>query len=207
MTVYVPTFPLAASLISAAPNQFQINFQQLNSIFASDHYQFNISGAAGSGYHRQVTFQSVISDPNKAAPICSLYTKTVGSAQQLFFQNGNMAANVVQVTSDGGFQTYTPTVAGATSFTGLVSNGYYAIIGGLTQFTIVVTWSGASGPFSNLTATLPTTAKATGGSFMYQDSTNGVVGPKLISAAATTVSPGFNLPPGALGFTFSGYYI
>lgn len=205
---YVPIFPLSGSLISAAPAQFQINFTQANNIFGVDHSTFEVSGAPGTGYHKRVTFGAVSSDPNQAAPICSLYTKTVGSSEQLFFQNGSLASNVIQITSAGGFQTYTPVVTGAASFTGATSNGYFAVVGGVTQFTITGSYTGATGPFSPLTVTLPSTASSTGGSFMFTGiSTAGTAGPFLISSAATTISNGVNVNAGPQTYKFSGFYI
>lgn len=214
MSVYLPTFPLAGSLISAAPAQFQINFTQANNIFGIDHSTFNVAGSAGTGYHKRVTFGTVSSDPNQASPISSLYTKVVGTpaVPQLFFQNGTMTSNVIQITTDGSFQTYTPviTITGG-SLTGTTINGYYAFVGGLVFLNITVAFTGVTqspGP-TNVNATLPptATAKSTGGLLtMTGPVFIGKSFASLISATNTSVNFPITGMSGNSSFTITGFY-
>lgn len=213
MSVYVPTFPLAGSLISAAPAQFQINFTQANDIFGIDHSTFNVSGSAGTGYHKRVTFGTVSDNPDQVSPISSLYTKVVGTpaVPQLFFQNGNMDANVIQVTTDGSFQTYTPTVTlTGGSLTGPTINGYYAFVGGLIYLTVTIAYTGvmqSPGPVTNVNVTLPTTAKSTGGTLLM---TGPGIGSRTLPVLISATNTSANFPVGSLtganNVTISGFY-
>ena len=97
-----PNIPQGNQTISSTTNGIQTNFSQSNTAFGIDHTPFNVP--ANQGMHKQVTFQNVLSvNPNQATPIATLYTKVSPSTStsDLYYQNGALSANVVQVTGGG----------------------------------------------------------------------------------------------------------
>lgn len=97
MSNFTYTTGIPNGALSPAQNRptMTVNNDSAAGIWDEDHYGFNNNNG---GQHQQVTFPFNIADPNQSAPIASLYTKAVSGLSQLFFQNGNMAANVVRLT-------------------------------------------------------------------------------------------------------------
>jgi hypothetical protein len=77
----------------------QGNFAQIQNSFSVNHTPL-ASGGGTEGFHTKVQFPAVISDPGLASPQSSLYIKAVSGLSQLFFQNGALAANIVQLTGN-----------------------------------------------------------------------------------------------------------
>ncbi len=96
MSVYNPSIPAATDIPADSQGQIQSNFTKLNTDFQVDHTAFDAS--SNPGQHKKVTIQNVVGDPNLASPIASIYTKTINSLSELFFQNNTTAADVVQLT-------------------------------------------------------------------------------------------------------------
>ena len=97
-----PAIPQASDLISQSQPQILTNFSQLNTAFAVDHTAFSV--VSNQGQHKQVTIQAPLgSDPNQVSPIATVYTKTSPSTStsDLYYQNGSLSSNVVQVTGGG----------------------------------------------------------------------------------------------------------
>lgn len=101
------SIPLASDLISVSQNDIKNNFTSLNTAWNVDHVGFNASGA---GDHKQITLLAPISDPNKVAPITSVYSKTVGSRTELFYQNSNTASSVTPLSCMRAFGVFVPQV-------------------------------------------------------------------------------------------------
>jgi len=75
----------------------QANFNQIQNSFSVNHKPLATGGGV-DGYHTQIQLADVLAgDPNKVAPVSSVYTK--GTPPELFFQNGDLASNVIQLTS------------------------------------------------------------------------------------------------------------
>jgi hypothetical protein len=98
--------PLSNQTPAASQPQMQQNFLQIATSYNTDHVP--LTSGSNVGQHKQVTFQNAFNvppgpqgDPNQIAPISSLYTKIIGGSPQLFFQNGPLAANVLQITGGG----------------------------------------------------------------------------------------------------------
>jgi len=94
--VYFNNVPQPTDKPSQSQAQIASNFSDLDTVFNKNHIGF--SQANNRGEHRKVTFNSVIANPNAASPKANLYIKTVAGASQLFYQNGNAASNVKQMT-------------------------------------------------------------------------------------------------------------
>jgi hypothetical protein len=95
---YNPNIPQPTDNPSVSQSQMLGNFSTLATDFAVNHIPLT-SGGATAGYHTQIWFPAPLSaDPGLTAPQASLYTKTSGGASQLFYQNGALASNVVQLT-------------------------------------------------------------------------------------------------------------
>ena len=195
----------------------QTNAAAIAQYVAVDHVAFN---TAVSGQHKQVTFNNVLSmDPDQTAPVSTLYTKDVNGSPQLFFQNGDDPTDVEQISSGGGsglFVLYNPnvtvTVANITNLTG---QGYYAIVGGITYFTINVGYASSTGN-SAFSFQLPSAPAVTGGSYVVggQSSVGRVTTPggggSLISQGVqtyTVVTASTGAQPGTFNVIIHGFYI
>jgi hypothetical protein len=89
--------PLSNQTPAASQPQMQQNFLQIATSYNIDHVP--LTSGTNVGQHQQVTLANVLAgDPGKVAPISSIYSKTVSMNPQLFFQNGTLAANVMQLT-------------------------------------------------------------------------------------------------------------
>ena len=97
---YNPAIPQSTDLISQSQGQILTNFSQADTAFGIDHTAFSV--VANQGFHKKVTFQAVIPNPNQIGPIASLYTKTGTSKSELFYQNDNNAGSVSQITGGAG---------------------------------------------------------------------------------------------------------
>jgi len=97
---YDPNIPQATDIISQSQGQLLTNFGQANTAFGIDHTAFSV--VANQGFHKKVTFQAVIANPNQIGPIASLYTKTGTSKSELFYQNDSNAGAVSQITGGAG---------------------------------------------------------------------------------------------------------
>lgn len=94
---YNPNVPVTGHSGSQDYQAMQANFAEIQSAFSVNHNP--LASAMGDGFHTQIQLAAaLVSDPNQIAPIASVYTK--GATPQLFFQNGNMASNVVQLTGN-----------------------------------------------------------------------------------------------------------
>lgn len=94
---YNPSIPQSGDDPTVSQAQLLANFGVLNTATSVNHIP--LTSGANPGLHTMINFPvALASDPNLAAPISSLYPKLSGSANQLFFQNGNSSANVVQLT-------------------------------------------------------------------------------------------------------------
>lgn len=94
---YDPTIPTTGHSASNDYLTMQANFKQINDSFKINHEPLATGGGI-DGYHTQIQIANVLAgDPNKVAPVTSLYTK--GATPELFFQNGVLASNVIQLTS------------------------------------------------------------------------------------------------------------
>ena len=95
--VYQADIPDPNDLISISQGEIKDNFTALNVGFAIDHYAYDVADA---GKHKKITYQApLVADPGLASPIASLYTKTIAGKSQLFFQNGALATDAVQLTT------------------------------------------------------------------------------------------------------------
>jgi hypothetical protein len=94
---YNPNIPQAGDNPVVSQGQLLNNFSILNSDFAVNHIA--LTSGANPGLHTMINFATTLAaDPNLAVPQTSLYPKSVAGNPQLFFQNGALAANVVQLT-------------------------------------------------------------------------------------------------------------
>jgi len=92
--------PLPTETPSASQNLLRQNFNQIATSYNTDHVA--LTSAVNIGQHKQVTLANVLAaDPNQIAPVCSVYTKTASGSPNLFFQNGALAANAIQLTRQG----------------------------------------------------------------------------------------------------------
>ncbi len=112
---YDANIPAGGDLLRISQGQIQQNFQQLNAIFGQDHEDFTNS----TGRHKKITFANVITDPNLASPLASLFTKTIAGKSHLFFQNDTTANDVFQLT---GIQLQGTTDKGHIQFGNVVLN-------------------------------------------------------------------------------------
>lgn len=140
---YSPNIPQATDVPSQSQGQLLTNFTALNTVFAVDHLAFN---AVDGGEHQQVTFNSVIADPNLAAPKCSLYIKTVAGSSQLFFENVMAAVNVQRQITNLTITTV-GTNNGVRTAAGLVFNwGTGVCVGGILTVTFAVPFTAGTVP-------------------------------------------------------------
>lgn len=209
---YNPAIPDAAHFLSTDQPLMRDNFGQLNTIFMVDHVEYDNATVGNRGFHRKVTFPAVIANPNQTSPISSLYIKTVSGSSQLFFQNGALSSNVIPLTASV-FQTYTPAVtAGTYVFSGVSATGYFAIVGGITFFTVQLSFTNAVGtPNASPRVTLPSTSVSTGGQGNLK--VTGTVTAEAIGSITAATNyvdfANYNQPSnvGAQTYFINGFYI
>ena len=97
---YTPTTPQPTENLSVSQGLFLTNFQQLNSLYDLDHWKWDDLTAVNRGHHKIIKFPVVQPDPGIAAPTVSFYTKLDHTKNHLFAQNGPLATDTYQVTSD-----------------------------------------------------------------------------------------------------------
>jgi hypothetical protein len=91
--------PATGSSGSADYLAIQGNFAQLQTTFSANHKPIS-SGGGTEGFHTLIEFAAAQSAPNLVSPQSSLYPATSAGSTQLFFQNGALASNVVQLTGN-----------------------------------------------------------------------------------------------------------
>lgn len=96
---YSSTVPTTGHSGSQDYTQMRENFAQIQTSFKVNHKPL-ASGGGSEGFHTVVQFPAVIADPGLASPQSSLYIKTISAASELFFQNGALAADVVQLSGN-----------------------------------------------------------------------------------------------------------
>lgn len=101
---YNPNIPQATDDPTQSQLQLLNNFAQMNTQFSVNHVPLTAGGQ--NGFHTKIVFNNVLgADPNPTAPQSVLYTKTAttgtvpSNTTELFFQNGNLASNVKQLTN------------------------------------------------------------------------------------------------------------
>ena len=97
MSTFYPNNPQSGDDPKVSQGQFLSNFSKMNTDFSVNHQPLTSGG--NQGKHLKIFFQNVLSgDPGLTSPQSAVYTKSVSGVPQLFFQNGALAANVVQLT-------------------------------------------------------------------------------------------------------------
>lgn len=86
--VYNPNIPQGTDNLSTSQAQMLDNFGQLNTQFGIDHIPFNNSGVNGTGFHKKVTFSTVLAaDPTPAGTQSVAYTKQITGETVPYFAN------------------------------------------------------------------------------------------------------------------------
>lgn len=74
---YDPGIPNPQDKISQSQPKLRVNFNQLNAIFSIDHVEYNNASIQKRGFHRKVTYEAPITDPNiSITDVATLYTKS-----------------------------------------------------------------------------------------------------------------------------------
>jgi len=138
---YQANIPLPTDLISNSQSDILNNFQAIGTTYPTDHVNFNASGA---GFHKKVTYNSTIADPNEPSPIATSYTKPspISSISDLYYQNGALVSNVVQLTGGG---ITTAAYAAFLGASGAISVSYNATV---TRLGVGIYQIGFTRPFS-----------------------------------------------------------
>lgn len=156
---YHPNAPRSNDNPSNSQADLLDNFGQINTSFATNHVGLTVG--SNSGMHTKVTFPKAFgytTDPGLTSPASSVYPKTaaLGTSNELFFQNGSLFSNVVQLTglplANGSISTITQAANGVVTTAtphGLTTGNLVTIYGayGMTQVngvTYTITVTGAS---------------------------------------------------------------
>jgi hypothetical protein len=95
---FIPTIPQPNDTLDVSQGDLLNNNGALDNVFSIDHLPFS-SGSPNFGQHKKLTLTAPLAtDPGFSSPISCVYSKLVGAANQLFFQNDATAANVTQLT-------------------------------------------------------------------------------------------------------------
>jgi len=122
--------PAATDKPSQSQAQILANFGALNTVFAVDHLAFN---AVDGGEHEKVTLNAPLgADPGAGGTKSSIYSKTSGATQELFFENSALVSQLTGLT----------TVAAA--------NGYITLQGG-----IIIKWGTGTGSTAGVANIFP----------------------------------------------------
>jgi hypothetical protein len=98
MSYFTQNIPNSGDDPKVSQGQLLGNFGKINEDYAIDHV--GLTASSDNGFHKRIVFENVLGvDPNFAANICSLYTKTVSGNPELFFQNDNTAVDIFQLTN------------------------------------------------------------------------------------------------------------
>ena len=114
--VFNPNIPQGTDAPSASQSQLLTNFQQVNTIFALNHYAFNDATAGLRGMHRAVVLEAQAAGPATSATQGALYSKIISGQPNLVWRRLNSGPEI-QMTSN-----LTPIIA---------ATGYTMIPGGL----------------------------------------------------------------------------
>lgn len=107
---YNPNVPMAPDLLSVSQSDLLVNFQQANTRFGYDHYEFDFAGgaaapydvavAADKGKHRQLTCVRVSADiGNAGVDELALYNKNDAGGNQEWFMRRQSGGTIIQMTA------------------------------------------------------------------------------------------------------------
>lgn len=130
MPTYTNASPGSNEILSVSQGLMLGNFQYLQTDIGTDHNFTGNTATAADGYHKVIHFVNQGSDPSVVTNIGQLYTKTVGSTQQLFYESGS--GLITQLTGS-----VAPSIG---------ANGYSVLPGGA-----IIQW-GSTGSISGLTS-------------------------------------------------------
>lgn len=86
---YTTNIPLGTNKPSVDQPNMQINTNSINSIIGTDHLTFGTAtGSEVDGWHTVIHSVPQVSDPVAITGFGQIYTKTVSSDQQLFYESG-----------------------------------------------------------------------------------------------------------------------
>jgi len=182
---YSPNIPQPTDDPSDSQPLILINFQQLKSIFNSDHVTWDDATVANRGQHKQISLVDVVANPNLASPKSSVYTKTVGTQNQLFFQNNSAASDVYQLSGGGGAATTWLNYNGVTDTLNASLNVASVVKTNAFTYTINFTKN-----YADLFYCLQINANS---SFTWTDSTRAVSSVKIVSSASATAPSSLNV--------------
>lgn len=98
---YDPNTPAnAQENIDVSQPKVTTNFQQLNTLFAIDHYAYNDSTASLRGKHKAVRLVEQAADPSTAADELAVYSKEISGATEIVWRAPS-DGTVYQMTSAG----------------------------------------------------------------------------------------------------------
>lgn len=128
---YNPNIPNPGDNISVSQGQIKINFGQLNSIFATDHYAFNDATVSSRGFHKKIVFPAIPTAPTVVPnsissalyPAADPRDTLSANETQLFFANGK---GIQQITN---------------AFKSATANGWTMLPSG-----IILMWGTKTGP-------------------------------------------------------------
>jgi len=172
---YHPSIPQATDDPSISQGQLLDNFGKLNTDFAVNHVAFTAGG--NNGFHKLVQFTNVLAaDPSVSGVQSAVYTKTVNSAPQLFFNNSTNVYPLTGLAFVNG--TITAVVTGADTM--VTSNGHNLSTGNTVVISGVNGVTGINGPTFTITVVdannfnlnaATTGAYINGGTYVSPDST------------------------------------
>lgn len=94
MTYNASTNPSATDKIRIFPSQVSTNmWPRLQTIISGDH-QFNASVASNDGYHKVIHLINQAGTPAATSGFGQVYTKTVGTENEMFFRGGALAVEL-----------------------------------------------------------------------------------------------------------------
>lgn len=145
MPDYNPSIPTGAQNLSDSQVDILNNFTELNTIFASDHFQWNFATTGDRGLHRRVSFPTPLtSDPSVAGDDSVVYSKLVSGITQLFFKNATtsekITGSVVTQSGNGGID-FPQSVSirwGSATFSGTSAVISYATQFPVNTYTVVI---------------------------------------------------------------------
>ncbi len=91
---YNPGIPLPGDRPSDSQPQLLINFGQLNTLFARNHYEYNWATAADRGKHRFCTLFNQAAGPATGATEIALYSKILAGEQILYLRRKSNGAEI-----------------------------------------------------------------------------------------------------------------
>lgn len=176
--VYIPNTPAnGAENISVSQPKIKENFNQLNTIFAEDHFTWNDTSSAKRGLHKQLTFPDVLAaDPVIGSDLGILYpkadSKDTSARAQMYFENQTALGKVFQITN---------------RFINSISNNGYLMLpnGTDTNKSIIIMWGNVPAATSAIPAIVfPTISNYVGGPVGFPTSCFGVFLTQLGNSAS-----------------------